>query len=373
MTAGITSKISTAPAADDNARRSLAAKFAQINKELGEGTIVPGTQVKSYKRPRITSGCLALDVALGGGWPSNCWNEIIGLESSGKTTVILKTVAANQEADKNYKVFWVAAEDFDVAWAESLGCDLARFTFMFDNGMQTVYTAVIEVLASREFDAIVIDSMPALVPEEEEEGSMEDQQVGLGARINGKFFRKQRPALARSLTLADRPVTGFIVNQWRDKIGTMWGDPRTTPGGKNKNYEFVTRVELSRDEWLTEDKEKVGQTIKALTKKNKSAPPQRLAVFDFYFAQNGLRVPVGEYDNVKSLIAVGRLFQIVTLKGNQYCYDSQQWTGQAKFANELREDLGLQEQLRTEILSIVTKKQSGLVPVPTKRVLKRAK
>ena len=372
----VTKTKTTAPAVDGEARKKLQATFAQINKEMGAGTIVTGDQIKAYQRPRITSGCLPLDVALGGGWPSNCWNEIIGLESSGKTTVIMNTIAANQERQKDYKVFWVAAEDFDVSWAEMLRCDMSKFTMMFDNGMQTVYGTVIEVLASREFDCVVIDSLPALVPEEEEEGGMTDSQVGLGARVNGKFFRKQRPALARSLTEPDRPITGFIVNQWRDQIGVMWGDPRTTPGGKNKNYEFVTRVELSRDEWLLEGKEKVGQTIKALIKKNKSAPPQRLAVFDFYFAPNELHLPVGSYDNVKALIAVGRLYDIVTLKGNQYCYDGQQWTGQAGFARALREDLGLQSTLSTEILAVSTRKTAGLSPAsssPGRRKLNRPK
>lgn len=358
---------------------SLDATFAEINKEFGAGTIVRGDQIKHTKRARIPTGSLVLDIALGGGWPVNSWQEIIGLESSGKSALVMKTIAANQERDKKWEAFWVASEDFDAAWAEQIGVDLKRVTIMNDNGMRTVYGTLIQVMASREFDAVVIDSYPALVPEEEEEAGMEDQQVGLGARVNGKFFRKGRPALSRSLINDDRPITCFMINQWRDKIGVIWGDPRTTPGGKNKNYEFVTRVELTRDEWITEGEktkaEKVGITIKAHVKKNKSAAPEKVAVFDFYFAPNEQRIPVGSYDLVKETIAAGRLFGVVTMAGAFYRYGEQQWQGIGKISSALREDLGLQTQIREEVMAIVAQKASGLVTVevPTRKLRRTAK
>ena len=363
------------------ARLALDATLAAINQEMGPGTIVRGSEIRTPKRARITSGSLTVDVALGGGWTVNSWHEIIGHESSGKTTLLLKTIAANQKENPAFEVFWVASEDFNMEWAEQLGCDLSRFTFMFDNGMKTVYGTVIEAIASREYDCCVIDSFPALVPEEEEDAEMNEWQVGLGARINSKFFRKQRPALNRSLIAEDRPITCFMVNQWRDKIGLVFGDPRTTPGGKAKNFEFITRVEMSRDEWITEgttkaNKVKVGVVLKAHTIKNKSAAPERLAVTDFYFDHNEARVPVGDYDEAKALIAVGRLFGIVELKGSFYAYDDQQWQGQEKFYLALREDLGLQAQLRNEIMTAVERKHPGSIEVveeKPRRRIQRAK
>ena len=337
---------------------------------MGLGTIVRGSDIRTLKRPRITSGSLSLDVALGGGWAVNSWHELIGHESSGKTTLVAKTIAANQKANPDFEVFWAASEDANLEWLARLGCDLSRFTFMFDNGMKTVYGAVIEAIASREYDCCVIDSFPALVPEEEEEAEMNEWQVGLGARINSKFFRKQRPALNRSLIDEDRPITCFMVNQWRDKIGLVFGDPRTTPGGKAKNFEFVTRVETSRDEWITEGdtkttKSKVGVVLKAHTIKNKTAAPERIAVTDFYFAPNEARVPVGDYDEAKALIAVGRLFGIIELNGAFYSYEDRKWQGQEKLYLALREELDLQERLRSEIMTAVERKHAGMIEVIT--------
>lgn len=348
---------------------ALQATFAQINKNFGPSTIIRGDQIKVLKKPRITTGCIAFDVALGGGWTVNSWHEIIGHESSGKTTMILKTIGANQAINPKFRVFWVASEDFNFEWAETCGCDLSRFDFMFDNGMKTVYGVMLEVMASREYDCVVLDSFPALVPEEEEEAEMGEWQVGLGARVNGKFLRKARPAIARSLIDEDRPVTCFFVNQWRDKIGLVFGDPRTTPGGKAKNYEFITRAEMSRDEWITEGektrKSKVGVVMKLHTIKNKSAAPEKLALADFYFEANEERIPVGDYDNAKALIAVGRLYGVVDLAGASYKYNDQSWQGAAKFSLALREDLGLQKVLWDDVMAAVGRKSSGIVVAAT--------
>jgi recombination protein RecA len=369
----------------------------KVNKDMGAGTIIRGSEIHYERIPRITSGSLALDVALGGGWTVNTWHEIYGYESSGKTALILKTLAANMALDPNYQAFWAAAEDFVPDWAAQLGVDLKRLIVMNHNGMETVYGAVIEVLESREVDAVVIDSMPALVPESEDEAAMADMQVGLAARLNGKFFRKQSPAMRRSMTSEDRPVTGFIVNQFREKIGVMFGDPRTTPGGKGKNFYYFTRTELSRDEWITEvhvpegqakatkkDTVKVGLAIKALIKKNKSGPPEKLATFDFYFDMNEVKLPPGSYDAGKEAYAVGRQFGVLSAKpGGIYSYGDETWKGAPAVMEQLRWDVTLQQQIAAEVLQIVQQKSVGiLTPVaepepvvkstPAKRVAKLA-
>lgn len=344
---------------------------AEINKEYGEGTIVRGSEIQYDLIPRIPSGSLSLDGALGGGWTVNSWHEIYGNESSGKTTVILKTIAANQARDPNWRVFWVAAEDFVPEWAELLGCDRKRILVMHTNEMERAYGAVIRYLESRSVDCVVIDSMPALVPSSEDESTILDQQVGLAARINGKFFRKQNPAMRRSLVNEDRPVTGFIVNQFREKIGIAWGDPRTTPGGKAKNFYYFTRVELSRDEWITEGEKKnahkVGITIKARVTKNKTAPPERLAAFDFYFDHNEATVPAGNYDEVKDIFAIGLHYGVIKQAVSQYYFEGESWKGRAALLNQLAHDLTLQEGIRSGVMACMVKGRQVEVPAqPTK-------
>ena len=141
---------------------------------------------------------------------------------------------------------------------------------------------------NRAVDCVVLDSLPALIPNNEWDKDMEEFSVGLGARLTSKFFRKSAKAQRRSLIHEDRGCTGLIVNQWRQKIGVMWGDPRTTPGGLAKNFSYFARVEVKRDEWLKEGKQAVGQTIKGRTIKNKTYKPQQQAVVDFYFADLSL-------------------------------------------------------------------------------------
>lgn len=362
-----------APASD--ARRAAMAVMDEINKEYGASTVVWGSQIRFSELPRINSGSLALDVAMGGGWVVNSWHEIYGDESSGKTTIILKTIAEQQAKDPRWTVFWIAAEDFVPDWARLLGCDTERIIVMQTNVFEEATNAAIRVLESRTVDALVIDSLPALSPTSETEGTMDDQQVGQVARLMGKFFRKAYTAMKRSMTDADRPVTCFMVNQWREKIGIMFGDPRTTPGGRAKNYWYFTRVELKRDEWITEgekrNQRKVGISIKCLIKKNKGFPPERVAAFDFYFDHNELQIPPGGYDPIKELIGLALYYDVFHVKGSYYHLDDESWHGRAALDEQLRWDLTLQDRLRDHVLAVVTKGRRVEVEATPKRRLRR--
>jgi recombination protein RecA len=342
-----------------SSRDAVEAVIAEINKEYGPETVVWGSQIRFTEIPRISSGALSLDLALGGGFTVNAWHEIYGDESSGKTTIILKTIAAQQAVDPNWTVFWVAAEEFVPEWARQLGCDTNRIMVMQTNVLEEATNAAIRVLEERIVDALVVDSLPALSPITESEGSMDDQQVGLVARLMGKFFRKAYTAMKRSLVESDRPVTCFIVNQWREKVGLTFGDPRITPGGRAKNYWYFTRLELKRDEWITEgekrNQRKVGISIKCITKKNKSFPPERLAAFDFYFDHNELGVPPGSYDPAKELITLGVYYDLFKLKGSYYHFGDDAWHGRSALEEQLRYDLSLQEQLRSAVVEVSTK------------------
>lgn len=328
----------------DATRESLDSIISAINKKYGENIIVQGNQVKE-EVPRITTGILAYDLMLGGGWPANQWSEIIGDESSGKTALAYKTIAANQALDPEWVAMWIAAEEFVPDYAKAIGVDLDRLWVVETNVMEQVYDLIIRAMENRAVDCIVLDSLPALVPGDEAEKMMDEFTMGLGARLTGKFFRKSSKAQKRSMVVEDRGCTGLIINQWREKIGVMYGDPRTTPGGKAKNFHYFARVEVKRDEWIKEKDEPVGQTIRARTMKNKTYRPQQVAVVDFYFSEsNGFNF--GEFDTIKDIVNICISVDIVTRTGAYYNYNGQKWQGKEALLNAVREDLDMQAELR---------------------------
>lgn len=326
-------------------RESLSAIIAAINKKYGDDLVVQGSDIKEVL-PRITTGVLAFDLMLGGGWPMNQWSEIIGNESSGKTAMAYKTIAANQALDPDWIAMWVAAEEFVPDYAAAIGVDLDRMWVVETNVMEQAYDLVLRAMANRAVDCIVIDSLPALVPGDEAEKTMEEFTMGLGARLTGKFLRKSGQSQRRSLIHEDRGCTGLIINQWREKIGVMYGDPRTTPGGKAKNFHYFARVEVARDEWIKEKDEPIGQTIRARTIKNKTYRPQQTAQVDFYFA-DGKGFHLGEFDTVKDAVNICISIGLITRAGAFYNYGGQKWQGKDNLVLAVREDLDLQAELKT--------------------------
>lgn len=325
---------------------SLASIVSAIQKKYGDDVLIKGSDIKE-EVPRITTGILAYDLMLGGGWPLNQWSEIIGEESSGKTALAYKTIAANQASNPNFVAMWIAAETYVPQYARAIGVDLERLWVVETNIMEQVYDLVIKALDNRAVDMIVIDSLPSLVPGDESEKMMEEFTVGLGARLTGKFFRKSSKAQRRSLINEDRPCTGLVINQWREKIGVMWGDNRTTPGGKAKNFHYFSRVEVKRDEWIKEKEEAIGQTIKARTIKNKTYRPQQTAVVDFYFTSAG-GFRLGEFDVIKDVVNIGIAVGLITRSGPYYSYGTQKWQGKDALVLAIREDLDLQQKLKKE-------------------------
>lgn len=327
-----------------------------INKKMGESTVVVGSEIRDDVMSRLTTGSISLDVALGGGWPVNQWHEIVGEASNGKTAIALKTIAANQKRDPNFTAVWVAAEQWVPGYAEMCGVDPSRLLIISTNIMEDAYEAVIQITESKVVDCIVIDSLPALVPTSEDEKEMEESTVGRGALLTNKFFRKVGKASKRSLTEPERPFIGIIINQWRSKIGVMYGDPRTTPGGLGKDYAFFTRVEVRRDEWIEagtgQDKRRIGQSIKFRVLKNKSAPPSQVAVVDFYFA-NGGSIDAGEFDFAKEIVAIGKLNRVISRAGAYYRYGDRQWQGEDAMLASIREEVDLKEALERDVLDSI--------------------
>jgi recombination protein RecA len=235
------------------------------------------------------------------------------------------------------------------------GVDLSRVFVVATNVMEEAYEAVIELVETKAVDCVVIDSLPALVPMAEDDKNMDEATVGRGALLTGKFFRKVGKASRRSLTEDERPFIGLIINQYRMKIGVMYGDPRTTPGGEAKNYAFFTRIEVKRDDWIEtgtgQEKRKVGQTIKIRTLKNKSAPPSQVAYLDFYFDDG--QCFAGEYDFAKEIVALGIINKVITRAGAYYSYKDQKWQGGDAVLQSIREDVDLKESLERDVRDAV--------------------
>ena len=334
---------------NDEARKVL----AQLNKKFGDGVVVLASDIRADIIPRITSGSTTLDYVLGGGFPGNQWNELVGEPSHGKTALALKTIAANQKLNPDYTTVWVAAEQWVPEYAAMCGIDMERIIVIETSIMEEAYQAVIQFAESKSVDAIVIDSLPALSPMPEMEKDMSEATVGRGALLTNKFFRVVGTAMKRSLTEDERPVLGLIINQYRMKIGVMHGDPRTTPGGEGKNYAFFTRCEVRRDEWIeigpSGNKNRIGQRIKVRTLKNKTAPPQRVAYFDFYFAEGGNCAP-GEYDFAKEIASLAVVMGYIERRGGWFYYGERKWQGIESVIASIREEIDFMEDLQKKVL-----------------------
>lgn len=332
---------------------------ARLNKKLGKPLVVPASELTVGKR--FTSGSFAFDSALGGGYPENQWVEIIGPSSAGKTFTTFKCIAANQRENPEFTTLWVAGEHFDRDQAEALGVDLGRVLLARTQVMEYALESMIDAVESQEFDCVVLDSYPALVPSDEAEKGMDEFVVASGAKVLNKFIRKVGPASARAIDGSERPFLGLFINQWRDQIGgfSRFGTPKITPGGKGKDYFFYVRLELSRDGDFIQEKRpgqgevKVGQTVKMKTIKNKSASPQQIAKTDLYFADApSLGFKRGDYDTAKEFAEIGAAMGLITRAGAYYRYGGQQWQGMNGLTAALRSDILLQEALKRDVFSL---------------------
>lgn len=332
---------------------------ARMNKKLGAALVVPASDLVAPRR--YTSGSFAFDTALGGGFPANQFVEVIGPSSAGKTFTTFKCIAANQRQDPSFSTLWVAGEHFDVEQAEALGVDLSRVLVVRTQIMEHALEGLIDGVDSREFDCVVLDSYPALVPSDELAKGMDEFVMASGAKLLNKFIRKVGPAMTREIDGSDRPFFGIFINQWRDQIGgfSPAGTPKISPGGKGKDYFFYVRVELRRDGDFIKEKRpgqgdvKVGQTVKLITIKNKSATPQQTGLVDLYFTDApSLGFKRGDYDVAKEYIDIGIATGFITRAGAYYRYGGQQWMGKEGLTSALRSDSLLQEALRRDVMSI---------------------
>jgi len=276
----------------------------QIEKQFGEGSIMPLGADKRGRIEGIPTGSLSLDVALGGqGIPRGRIIEIFGPESSGKTTLALH-VAAQAQRLGGIAAIIDAEHAFDPTWGKKLGVELDTLLVSQPNSGEEAMQITEMLVKSNAVDVIIIDSVAALVPKAELEGDMGSSHVGLQARLMSQAMRKLTGVIARTRTAV------IFINQIREKIGVMFGSPETTPGGRALKFYASCRIDVRRIGQLKDGEEVVGQRVRAKIVKNKVAPPFRLAEFDMMHT-NGI-----SYEG--DLLDLGTTHKVVARSGSWF-------------------------------------------------------
>ncbi len=317
---------------------ALKTTLAQIEKEFGEGSIMPLGSEMAVKIEGIPTGSLSLDIALGGqGLPKGRIIEIYGPESSGKTTLALHAIAQSQKGG-GIAAFIDAEHALDPSWAKKIGVELDTLLVSQPGSGEEAMQITEMLIKSNAVDVIVIDSVAALVPKKELDGEMGDSHVGLQARLMSQAMRKLTGCISKSKTCV------IFINQIREKIGVMFGSPETTPGGRALKFYCSCRIDVRRIGQIKDGEEVVGQRVKAKIVKNKVAPPFRIAEFDMMHS-NGISYEGDVLDLAlaqKLVIRSGAFFRFGDLPLGQ---------GREKARTYLKDNPKITEELREKILA----------------------
>ncbi|HLR72407.1 MAG TPA: recombinase RecA [Pseudogracilibacillus sp.] len=290
-------------------QKALDEALRKIEKQFGKGSVMKLGEEAERKIDTIPSGSLALDVALGiGGYPKGRVIEIYGPESSGKTTVALHAIAEAQKQG-GQAAFIDAEHALDPNYARALGVNIDELLLSQpDTGEQALEIAE-ALVRSGAIDIVVVDSVAALVPSAEIEGEMGDSHVGLQARLMSQALRKLSGAINKSKTIA------IFINQIREKVGVMFGNPETTPGGRALKFYSSVRLEVRRAETLKQGTDMIGNRTRIKIVKNKVAPPFKQAMVDIMYGEG--------ISKQGEIIDIGSELEIVEKSGAWYSYNGE--------------------------------------------------
>jgi recombination protein RecA len=317
-------------------RAALDMALRQIEKQFGKGSIMKLGESTNMQVETVSSGALALDIALGiGGFPRGRVIEIYGPESSGKTTVSLHAIAEVQKLG-GQAAFIDAEHALDPVYARNLGVNIDELLLSQpDTGEQALEIAE-ALVRSGAVDIIVIDSVAALVPRAEIEGDMGDSHVGLQARLMSQALRKLSGAISKSKTIA------IFINQLREKVGVMFGNPETTPGGRALKFYSTVRLDVRRVESIKQGNDIVGNRTRIKVVKNKVAPPFKQAEVDIMYGEGISREG--------SIIDIGTEMDIVQKSGAWYSYEGERLgQGRENSKQFLKENVSVALAIETKI------------------------
>ncbi len=329
-------------------QKALELTLLQIEKQFGKGTIMKLGDSHHENVPALPTGALSLDIATGiGGIPRGRIVEIYGPESSGKTTLTLNIIARIQSTG-GVAAFIDAEHALDPQYAQKIGVKVDELLISQpDSGEQALQIAEM-LVRSNAVDLIVVDSVAALVPRAEIEGEMGQSQMGLQARLMSQAMRKLTAIICKSKTCI------IFINQLREKIGVMFGNPETTPGGKALKFYASMRLDIRRIASLKKGDVVIGNRVRVKVVKNKVAAPFRQAEFDILFEEG-----ISRSSNV---VELGTQYQVIDKSGTWLAYNDQK-LGQGKDAARifLKENKKLLEEIELKILEKVAAGESAVV------------
>ena len=325
-----------APAPASDKKKALQTALAQIDKNFGKGTVMRLGDRPEMNVEAIPTGSLALDAALGiGGVPKGRIIEIYGPESSGKTTLAIHAIAEAQKAG-GIAAFIDAEHAFDSSYAQQLGVDVDNLLISQpDNGEQALEIAD-SLIRSSAIDIIVIDSVAALTPKAEIEGEMGDSKMGLQARLMSQALRKLTSSISKTKTVC------IFINQLRDKIGVVYGNPETTTGGNALKFYASVRIDIRRMSVIKDGEEQLGTRTKVKVVKNKVAPPFKRAEFDIMFGEG--------ISKIGEIVDLGVDYGVVKKAGSWFSYGDRK-IGQGRDAVKelLKNDDGLRNEIEAKV------------------------
>lgn len=290
-------------------KQALDAALKQIEKQFGKGAVMKLGDHAHQKVEFVSSGSIMLDVALGiGGFPKGRIIEVYGPESSGKTTVALHAIAEVQKAGGT-AAFIDAEHALDPVYAANLGVNIDELILSQPDTGEQALEITEALVRSGAVDIVVVDSVAALVPRAEIEGDMGDAHVGLQARLMSQALRKLAGVISKSNTIA------LFINQLREKVGVMYGNPETTPGGRALKFYSSVRLEVRKGEALKDGSDIIGSKAKVKVVKNKVAPPFKVAEIDIMYGQGVSKI--GE------LVDLGVELGLVEKAGSWYSYEGE--------------------------------------------------